>query len=232
MSYTCLIVEDEPLAAEVLQDYIRQVPFLRLVGTCSDALFAMEFLQKERVDLLFLDIHLPRLKGLDFLRTLTNPPKVILTTAYHDYAVEGYELNVLDYLLKPIEFSRFLLAVNKIQSSVTHTPLDQKSNRATLTIQTEKRKVLVPIDEILYIESLKEYVRILTTTKTYVTKIGITKVEESLDKNRFLRIHRSFMVALDKVHAYDASEVEVAGKLIPIGRNYKDEVLEVLGRKN
>jgi DNA-binding LytR/AlgR family response regulator len=122
--------------------------------------------------------------------------------------------------------------VNKIQSASGSVLPEQKGTRATITIQTEKRKVLVPVDEILYIESLKEYVRILTTTKTYVTKIGITKVEESLDKRHFLRIHRSFLVALDKVHAYDASEVEVAGKLIPIGRNYKDEVLQVLAQKS
>lgn len=228
MSYTCLIVEDEPLAAEVLQDYIRQVPTLSLVATCSDALFALEILQKEKVDLLFLDIHLPKLKGLDFLRSLPQPPKVILTTAYHEYALEGYELNVLDYLLKPIEFNRFLAAVNKMQGSLEK---ESPEARKVLPIQTEKRKVLIPIEDILYIESQKEYVKILTASKAYITKVGITKVEESLDPRQFLRIHRSFLIALNKVHAYDATEVEIEGKMIPIGRNYKDQVLATLARR-
>jgi DNA-binding LytR/AlgR family response regulator len=234
MTYHCLVVEDEPLAAEVLQDYIRQVPFLHLAGTCSDALYALEFLQKEKVDLLFLDIHLPRLKGLDFLRTLNHPPKVILTTAYHEYAVQGYELNVLDYLLKPIEFSRFISAVNKmkaVNSSVASSP-SVVTHKRTISILTEKRKVIIPLDEIIYIESLKEYIRIHTTTKPYITKYGIGKIEEELGSAQFIRVHRSFLVSLDKIRAYDSTELEVAGKSIPIGRNYKDVVLEILARRS
>jgi DNA-binding LytR/AlgR family response regulator len=231
MQFTCLIVEDEPLAAEVLQDYVKQVPFLKLSGVCTDALFALDFLQKEKVDLLFLDIHLPRLKGLDFLRTLKNPPKVILTTAYHEYAVQGYELNVIDYLLKPIEFNRFVSAVNKLQSAVITETVSESPKRKTISIQTEKRKVIIPLDEIIYVESLKEYIRIHTHEKAYITKHGITKMEEELGSELFLRVHRSFLVALDKIRAYDATELEVAGKQIPIGRNYKDVVLSILGKR-
>lgn len=227
MAMRCLIVEDEPLAAEVLQDYVKQVPFLQLVGVCSDAIFALEVLQREKVDLLFLDIHLPKLKGLDFLRTLQNAPQVILTTAYHQYALEGYELNVVDYLLKPIELDRFLAAVNKVRERVGTS---KAAEPETLIIQAEKRKFLIPLDDILYIESQKEYVKIVTATKTFTSKIGITKVEESVGSHRFLRIHRSFLVARKRIQAYDASDVEVNGKLIPIGRNYKDQVLEELSR--
>lgn len=230
--YNCLIVEDEPLAAEVLQDYVKQVPYLRLVGTCTDALYALDLLQKEKVDLLFLDIHLPRLKGLDFLRSLSHPPKVIVTTAYHEYAVQGYELNVLDYLLKPIEFSRFVAAVSKIKGDiVAHTSSGETPPRKSIAIQTEKRKVIIPLDEIVYVESMKEYIRIHTAAKAYITKYGIGKIEEELAGSRFLRVHRSFLVALDKIHAYDATELEIGGKLIPIGRNYKDSVLEILARR-
>ncbi len=228
MRLNCLIVEDEPLAAEVLQDYIQQVPYLQWVGTCSDALYALEYLQKEKIDVLFLDIHLPRLKGLDFLRTLANPPKVILTTAYHEYALQGYELNVLDYLLKPVEFSRFLAAVNKLQQPAPVA--SPEVVRKTLAIQTEKRKVLLPVDEILFVESMKEYVRIHTLSKAYITKVGISKLEEELGSG-FLRVHRSFLVAINRIHAYDAAELEIGGKLIPIGRNYKDNVVSLLAAR-
>jgi DNA-binding LytR/AlgR family response regulator len=232
MHLTCVIVEDEPLAAEVLQDYIKQVPFLKLAGVCTDALYALDFLKKEKVDLLFLDIHLPRLKGLDFLRTLKDPPKVILTTAYHEYALEGYELNVIDYLLKPIEFNRFLAAVNKLQS-FNISPIDkERPLRKSISIQTEKRKVIIPLDEIIYVESLKEYIRIHTSEKSYITKHGITKMEEELGQDMFLRVHRSFLVAVDKIRAYDATELEIGGKQIPIGRNYKDVVLSVLANRS
>ncbi|HQR01867.1 MAG TPA: response regulator, partial [Ferruginibacter sp.] len=143
--YKCLIVEDEPLAAEVLQDYIRQVPFLKLIKTCSDAIYAMETLKEEKIDLVFLDIHLPKLKGLDFIKSLTNPPHIIITSAYHEYALEGHELNVLDYLLKPIEFKRFLKAVNRLSAVQEHTEdVSQKpSEREYLFFNVSKKKVKI-----------------------------------------------------------------------------------------
>jgi response regulator of citrate/malate metabolism len=151
--FNCLIVEDEPLAAEVLQDYIKQVPFLSLKGICNDALFALEALQQQKIDLVFLDIHLPKLKGLDFIKTLKNPPRIIITSAYHEYALQGYEYNVVDYLLKPIEFSRFLMAVNKLNQSpvperhiATFLPAPE---RASLFFNVSKKKVKVFLDEIL-----------------------------------------------------------------------------------
>ncbi len=230
--FNCLIVEDEPLAAEVLQDYIRQVPFLSLKGICQDAIFALEALQKEKIDLVFLDIHLPKLKGLDFIKTLKTPPRIIITSAYHEYALQGYEHNVVDYLLKPIEFSRFLMAVNKL----TQVPVPEHAltsflpapERASLFFNVSKKKVKIYLDEILYIESLKEYIRIYTTNKTILTKFPLGQIEELLAKNNFLRIHRSYIIARNRIDAFTASEVEVSGKQIPIGRSYKETVLATL----
>lgn len=224
--YNCLIVEDEPLAAEVIRDYVLQVPFLQLKGICTDALFAMDILQKETIDLIFLDIHLPKLKGLDFIRSLKNPPRVIITSAYQEYALQGYELNVVDYLLKPIEFNRFLMAVNKLH--------EQSANNGTerpgLFFNVSKKKVKVYIDEILYIESLKEYIRITTRSKSILTKFQLGQIEEMLARNGFLRVHRSFLVSKDKIDAFTATEVEVNGQQIPIGRSYKETVMAELER--
>lgn len=227
-------MEDEPLAAEVLQDYIRQVPFLKLIKTCSDAIYAMETLKEEKIDLVFLDIHLPKLKGLDFIKSLTNPPHIIITSAYHEYALEGHELNVLDYLLKPIEFKRFLKAVNRLSAVQEHTEdVSQKpSEREYLFFNVSKKKVKIFLDEILYIESLKEYIRVCTRQKTIITKFQLGEIEEILSKNNFLRVHRSFIVAKDKIDAFTATDVEVSGKQLPIGRSYKDAVQTALDNKS
>lgn len=232
----CLLLEDEPLAAEVLEDYIGQVPFLELKAKCTDAIFALEVLQRESIDLIFLDIHLPKLKGLDFIRTLRNPPRVIVTTAYQEYALQGYELNVVDYLLKPIEWSRFLMAVNKLQPDAgapvsAQPPATPPGEKAFLFFNVGKRKVKVYLDEILYIESLKEYIRITTASKSILTKYQLNHIEELLRQNDFLRIHRSFIVAKNKIETFSATDVEVGSKHLPIGRNYKDEVMAALETK-
>lgn len=221
---TCLIIEDEPLAADVLQDYILQIPYLDLRAICSDAIFALEVLQKEKIDLIFLDIHLPGLKGLEFLKSLINPPAVILTTAYHEYALQSYELNVVDYLLKPIAFERFVTAVNKVKNlAISHSP-----NRDTITIQSDKKRVIVTLSEIMYIESQKEYLKIQTSTEAFITKYGLSKIESELDAHRFMRIHRSFIVSLSKIKAFNAHEIDIGGKTLPIGANYKKSVEEKL----
>lgn len=232
--YNCLIVEDEPLAAEVLQDYVQQVPFLSLKGICPDAIFAMEMLQREKIDLIFLDIHLPKLKGFDFIRTLTrHNPYIIITTAYHEYALQGYEYNVIDYLLKPVEFSRFLMAVNKLnqfsparQEVIAASPADE---RKYLFFNAGKKKVKIFLDEIIYIESLKEYIRLVTPSKSILTKMPLGQIEETLSAHQFIRIHRSFIVAKNKIDSFTATEVELNGKKFPIGRSYKELVQSVLG---
>ena len=234
--YNCLIVEDEPLAAEVLQDYVSQVPFLTLGGVCGDAIYAMEKLQREKIDLIFLDIHLPKLKGLDFIKTLRNPPHIIIVSAYHEYALQGYEYNVIDYLLKPVEFSRFLMAVNKMRQTPTTTSAIQVTSEAAerpyIFFNVGKKRVKIFLDEILYIESLKEYVRIFTKAKSILTKFQLGQIESLLARNNFIRVHRSFIVAKDKIDAFTASDLEINGKQIPVGRSYKELVQAILDKSS
>lgn len=233
MQYSCIIVEDEPLAAEIMENYISQTPFLKLQKVCVDAIEALNFLRKEKVDLIFLDIHLPKLKGLDFLATLKDPPKVIITTAYHDYALKGYEFNVLDYLLKPFEFNRFLIAVNKLNTGARHEIKNAGNDtpeKEHMFFNMNKKKIKVYLDDILYIESQKEYIKIFTTTKEVVTKFPLTNIDELLSKSDFLRIHRSFIISKKRIEAFNASDVEIAGKQIPIGRSYKELVQSILGQ--
>jgi two-component system LytT family response regulator len=219
---SCIIVEDEPLAVQVLRDYVEQVPFLQLKGCFKDAITATAFLREHEVDLIFLDIHLPRLKGMDFLRTLNNPPAVIVTTAYHQYAIEGFELNVTDYLLKPIEFARFLVAVNKVKSAANEETAEPSSPRTHLFLNVQKKKVKILFDDILFVESQREYVKIVTSKKEWLTKMSTSELEELLPPQQFRRIHRSFIIALNKIDSYTAEEVEINGVSIPVGRGYRD----------
>jgi len=225
----CIIVEDEPLAVKVLADYISQVPFLELQGTFKDAILATAWLRDNRPDLIFLDIHLPRLKGMAFLKTLAHPPAIIITTAYHQYAVEGFELNVTDYLLKPIEFERFLVAVNKVKIAEKEQPVTPEPNETKdfVFLNVQKKKVKILFSEIVYIESQREYVKIVTIKNEYVTKMGTHEIEALLPAHLFKRIHRSFIISVNKIESYNAEMVEVGGVSIPIGRGYR-EVLEGL----
>jgi two-component system, LytTR family, response regulator len=221
---SCLLIEDEPLAVSILTDYIAQVPFLVLDGTFRDALLATDYLRTHTVDLLFLDIHLPKLKGIAFLKTLQNPPAVILTTAYHQYAVEGFDLNVTDYLLKPISFERFLVAVNKVPKPAPTLPdgLPNATPKDYLFVTVQKKKVKLHLADIAYIESQREYVKIVTTSATYLTKLSTHEMEALLPPDRFRRIHRSFIVAVGQISAFTAEVVEVGGVVIPIGRGYRN----------
>ena len=222
----CIIVEDEPLAAKVLADYISQVPFLDLQGTFRDAILATEYLHAHTVDLIFLDIHLPKLKGMAFLKTLTHPPAVIITTAYHQYAVEGFNLNVTDYLLKPFEFERFLIAVNKIRTGHKEPPdlalTDEKKDYLFLNVQKKKIKIL--FSDIVFIESQREYIKIVTTKKEYLSKMSTHEIEALLPPQSFKRIHRSFIISIEKIDSYSSDEVEVCGISIPVGRGYRDRL--------
>ncbi|MGC1242232.1 MAG: LytTR family DNA-binding domain-containing protein [Chryseosolibacter sp.] len=220
---TCIIVEDEPLAAKVLMDYIAQVPFLELKGSFKDAILAADYLRNSTVDLIFLDIHLPKLKGMAFLKMLTHHPAVIITTAYHQYAVEGFDLNVTDYLLKPFEFERFLIAVTKVKSGQSQKPQpeDRRDTKEHLFVNVQKKKVKMLLADILYIESQREYVRIVTTKKEYVSKISTHEIEALLPPDLFTRIHRSFIVSINKIESYTAEEVEINGVSIPVGRDYR-----------
>ena len=233
--FNCLIVEDEPLAAEVLQDYISQIPFLHLEAVCRDAISALDYIQSGKIDVLFLDIHLPRIKGLDFARTLKRAPQIIITTAYREYALDGYEINAVDYLIKPVSFHRFLTAVNKLKTQIGSTevifsPKNQDTvEEGHIFVNINKKRIKIYLKQILYVESRKEYIRIVTADKSYLTKFQLSEFEEQLDKSKFIRIHRSFIVSTEKISAYTATDVEINGEQVPIGRSYKELVLSVLG---
>ncbi len=229
----CIIIEDEPLATKVLVDYISQVPFLELQTAFKDAILATDWLRDHTTDLMFLDIHLPKLKGMAFLKTLASPPAVIITTAYNQYAVEGFDLNVTDYLLKPFEFERFLVAVNKVRTgekarlSERHEKMgsDESADaKDFIFLNIQKKKVKLLFSEIVYIESQREYIKIVTTKKEYVSKMSTHEIETLLPSNLFKRIHRSFIISVSKIESYTAEMVEVSGISIPIGRGYKDVI--------
>jgi DNA-binding LytR/AlgR family response regulator len=222
-----LLVEDEPLAATILEDYVAQVPWLHYVGRCGTAMQALEALRQQPVDVLFLDIHLPGLKGLDLLRSLTRPPQTILTTAYEQFALESYELNAVDYLLKPIDFDRFLRAIAKLRRP--HANPEVGATRAFHFFNVNKKMVRVWLDEIAVVESLREYVRLyLVDGSTLVTKGALTALESLLHDRHVVRPHRSFLIALPHVTAFTATEIYAGEHCVPIGRQYREEVQERL----
>ena len=223
---TCLIIDDEPLAQNVIENYLKNFSFLKLVGKFENAVSALKCLKDQHVDLIFLDISMPFISGIDFIKTLQNPPKIILTTAHKEFAIEGYELNVLDYLLKPISFERFLKAINKLETRASEGPMaeiGESENDAFIYVKHEKKNVKILFSEILFIESMKDYIRIHTVDRMIVTQISISAIEQRLPDN-FLRIHRSFIIAKDKVTAYTQHDIEIGKHQIPIGRNFKSVV--------
>jgi len=235
MNLKCIIVDDEPLAIEIIESYVNRIESLELVGKFRNAIKAFDFLQTGvEVDLIFLDIQMPKLTGIEFLKTLKNKPKVVFTTAYREYALEGFELEVLDYLLKPISFDRFMKAVSKAlaQNTSTASPIQTNSSNDDdfIFFKSDKKMIRVCLCDILYIESIKDYVKIKTSEKEVVTHQKISTLETKLSANDFIRVHRSFIVNIPKIESYSASEVELNEESIPIGRNYKAEVVERLGK--
>ena len=236
MAIKCIIVDDEPLAIEIVESYVNRIDQLQLQGTFRNAVQAFAYLQQHSVDLIFLDIQMPKLSGIEFLKTLKNPPKVIFTTAFRDYAIDGFDLEVIDYLLKPIPFERFLKAVGKVmhQQSVTVPALPVKKSEPStddyVYFKVDKKMIKTKMAAVLYIESIKDYVKVRTDEKEIITQQKISYLEESLPSQQFLRIHRSFIVNIDKIDAYSATDVEIGKHSIPIGRNYKNDVMKVLAK--
>lgn len=226
----CLAVDDEPPALDVLKKYISEVESLELLGTCSHAIEALNFIRQNPVDLIFLDIQMPQILGTDFLRTLKKPPKVIFTTAFRKFALEGFELDAVDYLLKPISFERFLKAVNKVMDvsfdgTFSFYAAPSNSNEQNIYFRSDRRMIKVLLSDIIYIESLKDYIRVVVTSgTTIITKQSISSVERNLPKDRFLRIHRSFIISLDKVESYSNELVWLGKTELPISRMYRREV--------
>jgi DNA-binding LytR/AlgR family response regulator len=228
----CIIIDDEPLAAALIEAHVANIPNLNIVATCSNALEGFEVLKTQAVDLIFLDIQMPLLTGIEFLKSLSNPPKVIFTTAYREYAIESYELEVVDYLLKPISFDRFFKAINKFFKTI-----EVKSSRVVVSepqevskyifVNANKKQHKISFSDIVYVESIKDYIRIHLTNKTIVTKDKISDFEHKLSSN-FLRTHRSYIVNADKITAYTVNDVEIGDLEIPIGISYKKQLLEKL----
>jgi DNA-binding LytR/AlgR family response regulator len=225
-----IIVDDESIAQDILEEYVSRIDEFELIAKCKSAVEAFNILQKEKIDVMFLDIQMPKLTGIDFLSSLPYPPKIIFTTAYSEYAVQGFELDATDYLLKPISFDRFLKAVNKVLKKRSDESKSTKDlDDAFIYLKSEGMMVKVNLTDITYIESVRNCVHVHTAEKEVVSYIPISAIEERLPKQLFLRIHRSFIVAIDKVEAFSNNLVQVQGNKIPVGRNYKDAFYSIFG---
>jgi DNA-binding LytR/AlgR family response regulator len=229
----CLVVDDEPLARQIIKRYIEQVPVFRMAGECGNAIEAFSFLQQQTVDLMFLDIRMPQLNGTDFLKALKNPPKVIITTAYSEYALEGYELDVVDYLMKPIPFDRFLKAVNKAYGQsffkIDSPAVEERANDSFVYFRADRKMVKVMLKDILYIESMKDYIKVFTSGGTIITKQSISSVEAMLPEKDFIRSHRSYIVSSRHIKSFTAELIEIHNTEIPIGKLFRNEVMKALG---
>jgi two-component system LytT family response regulator len=220
-SYSCIIVDDEPLARDVLRRYIAKLPLLHLSGECSNAIDALIFLQNNPVDLIFLDIRMPELLGTEFVQALKQPPKVIFTTAFKEYAVDGFDLDAIDYLLKPIRFERFLKAVNKA--------FPKENNQLQLEeISVAERKTGTDFIYVLYIESAGDYVKLFTKEKTFITRQTISSIEAMLSGKEFVRIHRSYIISINKIKSVTNELVEIGNKELPVGKLYRNSLAKLL----
>ena len=238
----CLIIDDEALALDLLEDNIRKVSFMELVAKCKSGFEAMELLHKEKIDLIFLDIQMPDISGIQFLKSLPVKPLVIFTTAYEKYALEGFELDVVDYLLKPFSFERFLKSVNKAQEYLGLQQKSVSSEKETpskipeyLFVKSDYKLIKIDTTDILYIEGLKDYIKIYAGEKPVVTLMGMKTIEEKLPSADFQRIHRSFIVNLHKIRFVQRNTVIIGDKVIPIGENYRESFLKTINyssRKN
>ena len=237
MKIRCLLVDDEPLALEVLQSHISNCNGLEVAGICKNALEALDILHEKQVDLIFLDIKMPTLLGTDFLKSLSNPPKVIFVTAYREFAMDGFELDAIDYLLKPVSFERFLKAVSKVKRLMGHDYIIQaeesrKNPEAFVYMKVDKSMQKVFVNEILYVESRRDYVKVfLSTGKSFLAKQSISSMINLLSEQSFLRVHRSFLVSVDKITGYNNNDIQLGSLEIPIGKLYKLQVMEAINSK-
>ncbi|WP_158796601.1 LytTR family DNA-binding domain-containing protein [Pedobacter sp. L105] len=249
MTLKCIAVDDEPLALDIIEDYVSKVPFLELVKRTENAIEALQLVQAGGIDLVFLDIQMPDLTGIQFLKIANNKASYILTTAYSQYALESYDLNVSDYLLKPIAFDRFYKAVEKVhQQHKTHAepqvvaapvpapaaPVvqQQQSVQDFIFVKTEHKIQKVELNDILYIEGLKDYISIFTKAERVITLQNMKKMEETLPFSQFIRVHKSYIIALDKIESIERSRITICGKIIPIGDTYRDEFFKRIENKN
>lgn len=246
MILKCIAVDDEPLALDIIADYVAKVPFLELVKRTENAIEAMQLVQEGNIDLVFLDIQMPELTGIQFLKIAGNKASYILTTAYSQYALESYDLNVSDYLLKPIAFDRFYKAVEKVRNQrqkqettvvapPTPEPAAVPANAPIqdfIFVKTEHKIQKIELDHILYIEGLKDYISIFTKNERVITLQNMKKMEETLPKGDFIRVHKSYIIAVDKIESIERSRIAIAGKTIPVGDTYRDAFFKLIDAKN
>ena len=228
MKMNCLLIDDEPLALKLLENHIESIPHLQVTASCANAFAAMQILSEHCIDIIFLDVQMPKLIGTSFLKTLRNPPKVIFTTAYKEYAVEAFELDAVDYLLKPVTFERLIKAVNKISvDTITNIKEEQKilEQEGFVYFRADRKMIKVKYDDILFIESMKDYVKVVRANeKPLLVKQSMSSLENMLPANQFVRVHRSFIVAINKISAFTNHDIEIGGIEIPIGRLYSQHL--------
>lgn len=234
-SYSCIIVDDEPLARDVLRRYIAKLPILHLSGECSNAIDALIFLQNNPVDLIFLDIRMPELLGTEFVQALKHPPKVIFTTAFKEYAVDGFDLDAIDYLLKPIRFERFLKAVNKAFPKENNqlqleeiSVAERKTGTDFIYVRVDRKLVKIELADLLYIESAGDYVKLFTKEKTFISRQTISSIEAMLSGKEFVRIHRSYIISINKIKSVTNELVEIGNKELPVGKLYRNSLAKLL----
>lgn len=229
-SLRCVIVDDEPVAREIIESFVAKTPNLELLKSCKNASEAIVFMQNEEVDVFFLDINMPEITGLSLAKIINRKAKIIFTTAYRDYAVDGFNLNVVDYLLKPIPFDRFLEAVQKVFDNNLSPKIhkETKTDKKFMFVRADRKMIKINFQDILYVESLGDYVKIITKDTSIVTRETISGLEEKLHSNLFMRVHRSYVVSVSKIDSYTNEFVEVKNKAIPISRSYKEAVLQKL----
>jgi two-component system, LytTR family, response regulator len=227
--YTCIIIEDEPLALEKTKDFVNKVPFLNLSATFDNALNGLTYLNNNKVDVLFLDINMDELSGIELLESSKITSQVIITTAYQEYALKGYELHVTDYLLKPFTFNRFLQAVNKAQENLNQRIAEKQLD--FIFVKTENRLEKIMISDILYIEGMRDYLRIHTTGKKIMTLQSFNEMEQLIPNHLVCRVHKSYMVAINKIESIERSRIKIANELIPVSETYKEAFLQLINNR-
>lgn len=237
MRTKCIIIDDEPLARELIRGHVKKLENFEIVAECANAMEAMETLRNNKTDLMFLDIKMPQISGIEFLKTIKNPPKVIITTAFSQYAIEGFEMDVVDYLIKPVTFERFFKAVNKFFATRTHQEVtlereNQVNDHAFIYVKENKKIIKIYLKEIHFIEGLNEYIRIHTDNRRVVVKSSLQSIESKLPPEQFIRVHKSYIVSIPKIRAFNATTIELENAKVRIGRNYKNQVFNALHFKS
>lgn len=227
---TCVIVDDEPIAREILESFIDKTPNLELISSCKNAMEALQVAQTENIDLFFLDINMPEITGLSLAKIINNKSQIIFTTAYRDYAVDGFNLNVIDYLLKPISFDRFLQAIQKVTNNNMKISIENDNKKDFMFVRADRKMVKINFKDILYIESLGDYVKVFTNNDTVITRETISNFEATLPTDSFIRVHRSYIVSISKISSYTNEYIEIAKKTVSISRSYKESVLQKLAQ--